>query len=68
MEGDVPFETRLVIMSLVLAIVLVLLVFVVGGGYYQRSRFKNTWAGTALAVVLVAAVVAWYALGSGAIF
>ena len=55
-------------MTLALAVVLVLLVFVAGGGYYQRSRFRNTWAGTALAVVLVAAVVAWYALGSGRLF
>jgi len=55
-------------MSLVLAIVLVLLLFVAGGGYYERSRLKGTGLGSGLAVVLVAAVVAWYALGSGVIF
>ncbi len=55
-------------MTLALAVVLVLLVFVAGGGYYQRSQFRNTGLGSALAVVLVAAVVAWYALGSGRLF
>jgi len=66
--GGIAAETRFVAMSLVLAIVLVLLLFVAGGGYYERSRLKGTGLGSGLAVVLVAAVVAWYALGSGVIF
>jgi hypothetical protein len=55
-------------MSLVLAIVLVLLVFVAGGGYYARSRFRGTGVGSVLAVVLIALVILWYSLGSGLLF